>query len=394
MPRLTPVVLLTIAITFSLGCGSRTGDCLPPPEAASSASSNNTCVCSGSACPIQFNAFVYAAGANSQLAAFPLDLATGALETPVTTAGPAASPGMAVIGNQLLYASSQLPNGGAVDGWSIDPATGTLTAISGTPFSLGATSVPGGIVAASNLASPGPYLYVADAGTIDALEVTGPEYGSLITVPGSPFTSGTNQYLAIDYMNRFVFAADEDPPGGVLAFTINASTGALTLVPSSPFALIPNLNVKVGQIVVDPTSSFVYVTIQSTNQVAAFSITPSSGALTPVPGSPFAAGGNASAITTFNNSPSNNFLYVSNQTDGTISGYSISPTTGVLSPLAGSPFSISAEVITTDISGGHLFASSANGVTVYSINPASGSLTQIGSPITFAGATTLAFVGP
>lgn len=71
-----------------------------------------------------------------------------------------------------------------------------------------------------------------------------------------------------------------------------------------------------------------------------------------MPGSPFAAGGGASAIATFNNSPGSDFLYVANTMAGTISGYSINPTTGALSPLAGSPFAISATSLATDLSGG------------------------------------------
>ena len=389
MPRFAPVVLIAIsliAIGLSLGCGSSPIPCDAPASSASS----STCTCTG-ACPAQQYGYVYAAGANAQVAGFPIDLTTGGLETPVTASGPIASPGMAALDNVSLYASNpQSGNGGAIDAWTIGYSTGMLTAVSGSPFSLGATSVPTGIVAASNLGSPGPFLYVADSGAIDALEAS-LSTGVLTLVPGSPFSSGTNQYLATDYLNHFLFAADEDPPGGVLAFTINASSGALTPVPGSPFP-ISNSAVQVGHIAVDPTGSFVYVAIPSTNQVAAFSITPSSGVLTPISGSPFAAGNGASAVITINNQPANNLLYVSNTTAGTISGYTIN-STGALNPLAGSPFSISAELIAAD-GAGHLYVSAASGITVFSINAASGSLTPIGSPATFAGATTLAVVAP
>lgn len=302
---------------------------------------------------------------------------------------------MAVIDGAFLYASNpDVESGGAINAWLIDQDTGALTAVSGSPFSLGPLAVPNGLAAADNLGPAGPYLYVADAGKIDALQ-TNTATGALTAVPGSPFTSGTNLYLTVDYLNHFLFAADEDSPGGVLVFTIDASMGALTPVPGSPFPIGSNSTglVQLGQIVVDPTGSFVYVAITATNQVAAFSITPSSGVLTPVPGSPFAAGGGASAMTTFNNSPGNDFLYVSDTTAGTISGYSINPTTGALSPLAGSPFAITATTLATDISGGHLYASSATGVMVFSIDPSTGALTQIGSPVPFAGATALAYVG-
>ena len=359
-------------------------------------SSSTTCTCGS--CPVQpFYAYVYAAGGNDQIAAFPIEASTGAIGTPVTSAGPAGGPGMAVMDNAFLYASNPLKvvSGGEIYGWMIDDATGALTAVPGSPFFLGPMAYPNGVAVADNLGPSGPYLYIADLGTIDALQAD-TATGALTTVPGSPFTSGTNFNLTVDYLNHFVFAADEDSPGGVLAFTIDASTGALTPVPGSPFPISSGSTgfMQLGQIVVDPTGSFVYVAMPSTSQIAVFSITSSSGVLTPVPGSPFAVGGGASAIATFNNSPGSDFLYVANTTAGTISGYSINPTTGALSPLAGFPFAISATSLATDLSGGHLYVSSASGVMVFSINPSTGALTQIGSPVAFAGATALAYVGP
>jgi len=385
MPRSAVVVF--IALIFSLGCGtSHTTICDPP-------SSSSTCTCSG-ACPAEIQSYVFAAGNNGQIAAFPIARNTGALGTPTTTPGPTASPGLAVIGGWTVYASNpDIEIGGAIDAWVIDLVSGALTVVPGSPFSLGAFAAPSGLVAADNLAPPAPFLYVADSGKIDALQQIDNGTGALTIVPGSPFPSGTNQYLAVDYLNRFLFAADEDPPGGVLAFTIDASTGALTAVPGSPFALSSsgNTNVQPGQITVDPTGTFVYVAMTSTNQVAAFSIASPSGVLTPVPGSPFAAGSGPSAVATFNNESNGYFLYVSNATGGTISGYSINSTTGVLTPLAGSPFAIAAQDIVTDISAGHLYAYGANGLTVFSIDPSTGALTQVGSPRAFPGATALAY---
>jgi len=392
MPRSAAVVLL--ALIFSLGCGTS-----HPIICNGLPSSSPTCTCSG-ACPAEIQPFVFAAGSNGQIAEFPIARSTGALEAPTTTPGPASSPGLAVIGGAYLYASNpETETGGAIDAWWIDQVTGVLTTVPGSPFSVGAAASPSGLVAADNLAPPGPFLYAADSGTIDALEQIDNGTGALTIVPGSPFTSGTNQYLAVDYLDRFLFAADEDPPGGVLAFTIDPASGALTAVPGSPFALSSSGNVQPGQIVVDPTGSFVYVAMTSTNQVAAFSIASPSGVLTPVPGSPFAAGSGPSALATFNNESNGYFLYVSNTTGGTISGYSINSTTGALTSLAGSPFAIAAESIVTDISAGHLYAYGASasgmpagtGMMAFSIDPSTGALTQIGGPIPFVGATALAY---
>src|SRR5580700_8651686 len=371
MPRLMAVV--PIALSLSLGCATTHTVCVAP------VSSSSSCSCGSGACPIQFQADIFAA-ANGQIAGFPIQFSTGALGTPTTSAGPATSAGIAVIPSIFLFASNpQAGSTGSIEAWTFNTSTGGLTAVPGSPFSVGGVTVPAGLAIADNLGPAGPFLYVADAGKIDALQVDNGT-GTLTAVPGSPFTSGTNPYLAVDPMNHFVFAADEDPPGSVGAFTINASTGALTTVPGSPFLISSNSSgsLQPGQIAVDPKGSFVYVAIPSTSQIAAFSISPSSGVF---------------AVTILDNSGGKDLLYLSNRSAGTVSGYNIDPATGVLSAVAGSPFPIAADNLVSD-SLGHLYASGTSGMMVFSINPSTGALIQIGSPVAFAGATALVYAGP
>jgi 6-phosphogluconolactonase len=387
MPKLSAVIV--IALCVSVGCGSSH----PTVCEAPAASSPSTCTCDSGACPAMFNSYIYAAGSNNQITIFPLQALSGVIQTPITSVGPAASPGIAAIGSTYFYASNpQAANGGSIDAWAINYNTGALTPLPGSPFSVGGVSSPAGMAVADAIALnaedvAGPFLYVADAGKIDALQVNDAT-GTLAAVPGSPFPSGTNSYLTVDPMNHFVFAVDQDP-AGVLAFTINANTGALTEVPGSPFAIGSNSSgsLQLGQIVVDPSSSFVYVAMTSTGQIAAFSIG-SGGVLTPVSGSPFAAGSGAFAM-----AMANGTLYVSNNTAGSVSGYTVNPTNGALTPLAGSPFSIDATTLTTDGAYQHVYASGPGGMMVFTIGTG-GTLTEIGSPIAFAGATTLAYAGP
>ena len=76
------------------------------------------------------------------------------------------------------------------------------------------------------------------------------------------------------------------PTGTIHVFSVNPSTGAITEVPGSPFnaGLIPD------QLVVDPTGRFVYVTNDQSEDITAFSVDASTGALTELPGSPFPIG--------------------------------------------------------------------------------------------------------
>lgn len=126
------------------------------------------------------------------------------------------------------------------------------------------------------------------------------------------------------------------PTGTVHVFSVNASTGAITEVPGSPFngGLVPN------QIVVDPTGRFVYVTNEQSTDITALSINPSTGALTELPGSPFLIG--AQPVTSAVD-PSGRFLYVfaTNPVLGAgeefLYEYTIDSVTGVLTPVSSNP---------------------------------------------------------
>lgn len=318
--------------------------------------------------------FLYANGLNGQISVFSIVNGSGVSGPSSSVSEAANSLGMSALNNQFLYASNPAsPVGGtsSIDAWAIAPGTGALTPLPESPFSLGPLSFAAGL-AMNNAAQ---VLYVADAGKIDALHADAT--GALTPILGSPFLGGGTLYLTVDPLSRFVFASDDAPPGSVVAFTIS-STGALSAVPGSPFPTIPGYvgTTRPSQLVTDATSSFVYTGLMATGQVAAFSVNASTGALTPVPGSPFPAGNNPLSLASVNN-----FLYASNFTDGTISGYSIDPTNGALTALAGSPFAIHGGPLVASPFGGFLYTTGPDGLLAFSINPQTGALTQVGSAI-------------
>jgi hypothetical protein len=92
---------------------------------------------------------------------------------------------------------------------------------------------------------------------------------------------------------RFAYVANA-LSNDVSVYGINATTGALTPVPGSPFAA------DFGSISVafSPNGQFAYVANDFADNVSAFSINTTTGALTAVPGSPFAAGGSPTSVTT------------------------------------------------------------------------------------------------
>ncbi|MDE3195561.1 MAG: beta-propeller fold lactonase family protein, partial [Acidobacteriota bacterium] len=128
-----------------------------------------------------------------------------------------------------------------------------------------------------------------------------------------------------------------------------------------------------------PGQSFVYTNDSlSPNSVTGYQVD-STGKLTPVSGSPFATHGNAGdvQIQTVNDFAANrivattagNRLFVSNDTDGTISVFNISPSTGALTLVSGSPFSG-----TGSCSAGYSLAITPDGKTLAAGNFCSGNL--------------------
>jgi 6-phosphogluconolactonase len=325
--------------------------------------------------------FLYATTSTGQVLSLPIDSATGAVGTATSVPGPATSLDIAAVGSQFVYASDFQHD--LIYGYSINASTGALTPVAGSPFAQAPLAIPNGLAAGPG----GNFLYVTAGVGVDAFTLSPAGVPGLIA--GSPFASGGNLELAVDPSGRFLFVPGIDPPNGVSAFTIDSTTGALTLVPGSPFLFAGQtvLNSRPFGIVVDSTGQFVYVTLEATNQVAAFSIVSSTGALLPVPGSPFPAGN-----TPFLFATTGKFLYVSNALDGTVSGYSIDSTSGVLTALAGSPFALPAASIVADPSGRFLYGASGAGIFAFTIN-ADGSLTPLsGSPFPASGARIITVV--
>jgi 6-phosphogluconolactonase (cycloisomerase 2 family) len=129
----------------------------------------------------------------------------------------------------------------------------------------------------------------------------------------------------------------------VSVFSLDATTGALTEVPGSPFAS----GNEPGPVAIDPpvlagttpSGKFVFVGNTGDNTLSAYSID-SAGSLTPVAGTPIPLGTNAqpSSIAV---DPAGKFVYVSIASQQ-VAGFAFDPNTGALTPITGSPFSVGA----------------------------------------------------
>jgi len=121
--------------------------------------------------------------------------------------------------------------------------------------------------------------------------------------------------------------------GGIEAFTLNSSTGVLTDQGNITPVSTTNGSLDLG-VAIDPSNNFVYVTETAVNLVRAFTFTTSvvatPGGLAEVTGS-FSTGGYPSSVMVDAN---DKYVYVTNKTAATISGFTIDSSTGALTASA------------------------------------------------------------
>jgi 6-phosphogluconolactonase (cycloisomerase 2 family) len=361
------VSLLSIGLT--VGCGDSNGD------------DNN------SALP----KFLFTVG-DGDVGAYTVDAKTGAITivtgSPFTSAfsAPSPCPDLAAADPKgtLLFVPDACHNNVAV--FTIDSKTGSLAAATGSPFTAGE-----GVIVEQPVVDPSAkFLYVpADSGQIVGYKIgTG---GALTAITGSPFVAGGNNETAVIHPNgKFLYAADGNnvdslPGPSISAYSIDATSGALTAVTGSPFGLADTPKF----LAIDRTGKYLYATAPDSDTVLAFSIDSSTGALTPLAGSPFAGGGpNPQDIAV---SPDGKFVFVANNgdvdtaTSGSVSAFSLNASTGALTAVAGSPFTAgpNPKRLAVDPSGKYLYTTNedSDNMSAFSINAGSGVLTAItGSP--------------
>ncbi len=284
---------------------------------------------------------------------------------------------------RFAYAANAGDN--TISVYSIDPATGALTAVG--------ASVPTGTSPYAIAARPdGKYVYVVNeiSNNISVYAVNATS-GGLAAIPGSPFAAGMDpQALAFDPSGAYLYVAN-DGSDNLSAFSVNASTGALT--PQSTATYVTGTGPSA--VSVDSSGEFVFVANNGgSNNISVFMLAAATGALTPVVGSPFAAGGkpHSLAVTPYETPWDYGqpfVLYTANfdGTSSTISGFSVDPDTGALTALSGSPFAVPvSNYIGTDLSGTYLYVTTGASVVGYSIDatglPTTGLLTALpGFPV-------------
>ena len=182
--------------------------------------------------------------------------------------------------NKFIYAANVNTN--TISTYSINPLTGALTAV-GTPTAAGAIE-PNGLAFHPALS----YLYVSNYGgnSISAFQVS--ETGQLTAISGSPFSAGTGQKLnglVISRDGRFLFTAasgSTSGTNGVVAYSIDQTSGALNLISGSPFlnTLGGETSNKGDGISIHPNGKWLYMGLFGSRKMAAWTIDQTTGQLT------------------------------------------------------------------------------------------------------------------
>lgn len=377
--------------------------------------------------------FVYAAigggSPSNKVWAFGADSATGALSAIDLDSVTPGIQELTISSISYLYHFAIEPGGRfayavGVDGsgrqsiaaYAIDATSGALTAIDadasspGLLFDLGTGYTSANLIGTHTIAfAPGGgFAYVVHVeARVWALAID-PATGALSAVAGSPFatgtagTPGTGQVpiaIALDPAGRFAYTANRGTFSGggndVTAFRVDAGTGALTVIDIDPAT--PGIqNIAAGNrpnsVAVDATGRFVYVANNFSNDVSAYRIDPSSGALTAIDcgggagcnGVRFAATG--AGLYTLSADASGRFLHAGNATSNDVSTWRIDPATGALSR-QGSVTARDGAASIAFLNGASAVSATpkflygtnrnSNDVSAFAINATTGALTQV-----------------
>ena len=325
----------------------------------------------------------------------------------ITLGVTACSPGATI---DYVFVTSSTPSG-QITSYHVNSQSGTLTKVTGTPvssqgnnpvyevtspngqylyvanhdsnniavFSIATNgelanthtySTPGSEPISMAMNATGTLLFVVDYYAPGFSDTT-PGPGALVVYPvssdgslGSPVTEGSTPYstlqcfpggVAVTPNGGYVFVTNTNsvivttafpttatPPatpascpsqGTVSGYSVSSS-GALTPVSGSPFAAG---STPTG-IAIDPTSRFLYATDSAQNQLIVYDIL-SGGTLNPLTNGPFPTGTFPVSVVV---DPRDQYLYVTNFNASTISEYTISQATGAPSAGASSTFNTGA----------------------------------------------------
>jgi 6-phosphogluconolactonase (cycloisomerase 2 family) len=305
-------------------------------------------------------------------------LAIAVLGLTAASAGAATSP---IVGHLYVNDNTQAPNTIAAFDRHAD---GTLTPVSGSPFSAGGSGTGSPLASQGSLqeSSDGRYLLAVDAGSNQVSVLRIRPDGTLALVRGGLIGSGGLKPVSIAVHDGLVYVANASDGGADYTGFRLGPGGRLHPIPASTFALPDGSSP--GDVLFNATGSVLAGTRVGSSEIDSFIVRPN-GKLTAAPGSPVAAQGPGPFGSEFR--PTNpSQLFVSNAhggaNAGTVSAFSVA-SDAALTSIGSSPFAdLQTAPCWVEIShdGRYLFAVNTASATISSYSIADGgSLALIGS---------------
>ena len=270
-------------------------------------------------------------------------------------------------GSQFAYVANAAD--GTISILKVNRNTGALTFLA---------AIQTGKVPSSATVDPaGRYLFVPNAKSNDvSVFAIHPKTGLLTLLQSVTMKSGWGPLAVLVHpSNQYAYAL-QGMSGGVAGFPLEAVAGIRDEMPGSPFHA-PAMRFA-DHALFDSTGRFAYLSSRSDHMLAAFAVSPLSGAWTAVdspapPVGPFPG--------TLTMEASGRFVYVSAQNGLWI--YRADRETGLLRVVEGSPFSVSGGPDLAHPSGKYLFGGTGAGVVFsYRIDENDGTLQLLGGPST------------
>jgi 6-phosphogluconolactonase len=421
---------LLLAVSGLANCGgnSSKGTSPPPPASPTIASiSPNTAVAGGPAFTLTINGTNFVAGSmvnfggsapattfvnSTQLtAAIPASSIASAGMSAVTVTNPAPGGGTSNAINFTVTGgtgsvptlSSMYPSCVPAGEQFVDSVNNVLT-LSGLNFEASSvvrwngTALPTTLYPNSMdeiLTAQVPASDIATAGTAAVTVFNpGPGGGTSNSLTFTTTTGSANpQSVAVNPAGNFAYVASQGCSGGVGGFvsmyTINPTTGALTSI-GPP---VTTNDVGTDSVTIDPLGKFAYVANEglydTDGSVSAYSIDPTTGVLTSTSGGISGNSPEFCCFTAVAVHPSDKFAYVANgdSTPRSVSMYTINSASGALThfgTIAAEGFPTS---VVVDPSGQFVYVAAetdsgipgAGSVSMYAINATTGALTSLGT---------------
>ncbi|WP_446745838.1 lactonase family protein [Silvibacterium acidisoli] len=256
-------------------------------------------------------------------------------EFTVSSSGVSTLSGSPIVLASIPSSLAVTPSNGLVYSGSLEGTIYAFTVGNGGVLSVGLGGSAAAVVSATALKvdPSGKWLIAVDPTPAAYVFAINTSNGAL-TPQGQPLTlaGGSPNHIAFNPAGNLMYVSLGT--GGVQALTFNPTSGTLS---TNNLVLKTKGNQYSDEgIVVDPSGAFLLVSEVGAGTVRVLSINASTGALTEVSGSPFAAGTGPQGII-FDYTGA--YVYTANIGSNNISGWSFNKTSGALTAISGSPFS-------------------------------------------------------